>query len=90
MFYLATDILLTNLIYILTGKYFYFKYLKLNNEDAIQSGILGIVLVSFISLLLNFFFPLNEYLRLTYIILILTLFLQSNLNFQNQILNKNV
>lgn len=84
MFYLATDILLTNLIYILTGKYFYFKYFNLNNEDAIQSGVLGVVIVSFISLLLNFFVPLNEYLRLTYIILVIVLFLQSKLHFQNQ------
>ena len=83
MFYLATDILLTNLIYILTGKYFYFKYFNLNNEDAIQSGVLGVVIVSFISLLLNFFVPLNEYLRLTYIILVIVLFLQSKLHFQN-------
>ena len=52
---LIIDILITNLVYILTGKYFYSKYLGFKDENAIQNGILGIVIVSFISLFLNFF-----------------------------------
>ena len=53
------DILITNLTYILTGKYFLNKLLKIDQQDAIKSAIFGIGVISFISLLLNFFVPLN-------------------------------
>ena len=57
---LIIDILITNLVYILTGKYFYSKYLGFKDENAIQNGILGIVIVSFISLYDKLIFNFNH------------------------------
>ena len=42
------DILITNLTYILTGKYFLNKLLKIDQQDAIKSAIFGIGVISFI------------------------------------------
>ena len=75
------DILITNLTYILTGKYFLNKLLKIDQQDAIKSASFGIGVISFISLLLNFFVPLNYFLYIAYIILIISACSLSKLKF---------
>ena len=81
------DILITNLTYILTGKYFLNKLLKIDQQDAIKSAIFGIGVISFISLLLNFFVPLNYFLYIAYIILIISACSLSKLKFTRKDLN---
>ena len=49
------NILVTNLIYISTGKLF-LKKINNNQTNSIESGIIGIIIISFLALSINFFF----------------------------------
>ena len=54
------------------GKIIVTKFIKNNNKNTIEYGILGIISASFIALIINFFLPLNILVNsITYLLLIL-------------------
>lgn len=58
MFVFFIKILITNFFYLILGK-LVFKKFFVENSNAVEASILGLIIASAISLLINFFFPLN-------------------------------
>ncbi len=75
------NILVTNLIYISTGKLF-LKKINNNQTNSIESGIIGIIIISFLALSINFFFSLNEYVNLFVTIIIIVLSVINKIHFK--------
>jgi hypothetical protein len=59
MYIFFISIFITNFFYLVLGKLIFNKYFEKSKNNTIESAILGIVIASFLSLLINFFFPLN-------------------------------
>jgi len=76
------NILVTNITYILTGKLF-LKKINYNNQiNSIESGIIGIIIISFLALSINFFFSLNEYINFFVTIIIIFLSIINKIHFK--------
>jgi len=59
MSFFFISIVITNFFYLILGKIIVNKFLEQNVKNSSECAILGIIFASFISLLINFFFPLN-------------------------------
>ena len=83
MISLIFSIFFTNLVIFLSGKTF--KYFNNNSyDDIIESCIFGSIIISFIALFLNFFFPLTPLINTTVYFAIIIIFFFK----KNKILNK--
>ena len=69
------SIALTNLFYLILGKIISAKFLKNNNKNIIEYAILGVIFASCISLIVNFFLPLNVIVNSVILLLIILIFL---------------
>lgn len=58
MYIFFISIFITNFFYLVLGKLIFNKYFENDKNNAIESAILGVVIASFLSLLINFFFLL--------------------------------
>ena len=78
---------LTNLIYFCAG-YIFLSKNKLNSEDYFYVFFTGLILISFVSLVLNFFFKLSPFLNsIIYIIILAAFIIKTKLKFN---LNKKI
>jgi len=50
------NIFITNFFYLILGKLIFNKYFEEDKNKTIEAAILGIIIASFLSLLINFFF----------------------------------
>ena len=79
MYIFFISIFITNFFYLVLGKLIFNKYFENGKNNAIESAILGVVIASFLSLLINFFFPLNLINNsIVFITIILVFFLKKN------------
>jgi hypothetical protein len=53
------NIFITNFFYLILGKLIFNKYFEEDKNKTIEAAILGIIIAAFLSLLINFFFPLS-------------------------------
>ena len=75
MFTIFFKILITNFFYIILGNLTYKFFFKYKNPNTIDNSILGLIFFCFISLLINFFFPLNIIVNSSVIFLIIIIFI---------------
>ena len=79
MYIFLISIFITNFFYLVLGKLIFNKYFEERKNNTFESAILGVVIASFLSLLINFFFPLNLISNsIVYITIILIFFLKKN------------
>ena len=79
MYIFFISIFITNFFYLVLGKLIFNKYFEERKNNTFESAILGVVIASFLSLLINFFFPLNLVNNsIVFIIIILVFFLKKN------------
>jgi len=79
MYIFFISIFITNFFYLVLGKLIFNKYFEEKKKYTFESAILGIVIASFLSLLINFFFPLNLVNNsIIFITIILVFFLKKN------------
>jgi len=79
MYIFFISIFITNFFYLVIGKLIFNKYFYEKKKNAFESAILGVVIASFLSLLINFFFPLNLVNNsIVFITIILVFFLKKN------------
>jgi hypothetical protein len=79
MYIFFISIFITNFFYLVLGKLIFNKYFEEKKNNTFESAILGIVIASFLSLLINFFFPLNLVNNsIIFITIILVFFLKKN------------
>lgn len=58
MYIFFISIFITNFFYLVLGKLIFNKYFEERKNNTFESAILGVVIASFLSLLINFFFLL--------------------------------
>jgi hypothetical protein len=82
MLFFFLNIFITNFFYLVIGKLIFKKFFDEDKNDTIESAILGFITASFLSLLINFFIPLNEVINSIILIVIILIFFlrKSNLN----------
>ena len=82
MLFFFLNIFITNLFYLVIGKLIFKKYFEEDKNNTIESAILGFVTASFLSLLINFFIPLNVVINSIILIATILIFFlrKSNLN----------
>jgi len=79
MYIFFISIFITNFFYLVLGKLIFNKYFEERKNNASESAILGTVIASFLSLLINFFFPLNLINNsIVFITIILVFFFKKN------------
>ena len=79
MYIFFISIFITNFFYLVLGKLIFDKYFEERKNNTFESAILGVVIASFLSLLINFFFPLNLINNsIVFIAIILVFFLKKN------------
>jgi hypothetical protein len=79
MYIFFISIFITNFFYLILGKLIFNKYFEQVKDNTIETAILGVVIASFLSLLINFFFPLNLINNsIVFIAIILVFFLKKN------------
>ena len=79
MYIFFISIFITNFFYLVLGKLIFNKYFEERKNNTFESAILGVVIASFLSLLINFFFPLNLVNNsIVFITIILVFFLKKN------------
>ena len=69
------SIVSTNLFYLILGKFIVTKFLKNSNKNIIEYAILGVISASIISLIINFFLPLNILVNSIAYLLVIIIFL---------------
>ena len=82
MVFFFFKILVTVTFYIILGKLTVSKILKYKEVSFIDTSIIGIISASFIALIVNFFFPLNQINNSIFLILIFLFFLFLKFKFQ--------
>ena len=82
MVFFFLKVLVTVTFYIILGKLTVSKILKYKKVSFIDTSIVGILSASFIALIVNFFFPLNETNNSIFLILIILFFLFFKFKFQ--------
>lgn len=86
MFKILFFSLLQNLIIVSCGHFFIKNFITSrisNNRNYYESALFGIIFISFLALLINFFFPLNEYTNnLVFIFFFLYLFISKIINYE--------
>lgn len=79
MYIFFISIFITNFFYLVLGKLIFNKYFEERKNKAFEFAILGVVIASFLSLIINFFFPLNLVNNsIVFITIILIFFLKKN------------